>query len=414
MRILIYGLNFSPELTGIGKYTGEMAAWLSEHGHDVQVVAAPPYYPEWRIGENHSGCWYRSEQLEGVRVIRCPIWVPSKPSGSKRILHLLSFALSSFPALLWALKLKPEVVIVVAPALFCAPFGWLAARIVGAKSWLHIQDFEIEAAFDMGLLKGCLIKKWVLAAERRLLTGFDRVSTISERMLDRLATKTKGKCNLALFVNWVDINHITPLQGVNPFREELGIGSDKLILLYSGNMGQKQGLEMVVEAARELTDQPQFQFIMCGDGVARNRLRAMAEGLDNILWIDLQPVERLNELLNLADIHLLPQSADVADLVMPSKLTGMLASAGPVIATSAPGTQVAKVVAHAGYIVPPGDIKAFVNAIRMLGANKSLRYRLGDAGRALIKNEWNKEKVLKVFEDEIHRLVASQRLKKAI
>jgi colanic acid biosynthesis glycosyl transferase WcaI len=139
---LIYGINYSPELTGIGKYTGEMAAWLSEQGHDVQVVTAPPYYPEWRIGEGYSGRWFRSERLAGVRVLRCPLWVPPQPGGLKRLAHLLSFALSSIPAVLWSLRRRPEVIIVVAPAFFCAPAAWLAASLYGAKCWLHIQDFE--------------------------------------------------------------------------------------------------------------------------------------------------------------------------------------------------------------------------------------------------------------------------------
>lgn len=405
MKILIYGINFTPELTGIGKYTGEMAVWLSARGHQVQVATAPPYYPEWRIGENYSGRWYRSELLQGVQVLRCPLWVPAQPGGLKRIVHLLSFVLFSLPVVLWSLRLRPEVIIVVAPALFCAPVAWLAARLVGAKCWLHIQDFEIDAAFDLGLLKGQRIKQWVLAAERWLLLRFDRVSTISDRMMDRLSAKTNGKCNRVLFPNWVDLDHIRPLQGANPFREQLGIGPDTLILLYSGNMGQKQGLEMLLEAAGLLADQHRYRFIMCGDGVARNRLQSMAEGLDNIRWLPLQPIERLNELLNLADIHLLPQSSDVADLVMPSKLTGMLASGKPVIATAASGTQVAQVVAHAGCVVPPGDITALVQAIEKLGEDEPLRYRLGSAGRTWIENEWGKEKVLKAFEDELQRLV---------
>jgi len=404
LSCLIYGINYSPELTGIGKYTGEMAAWLSERGHDVQVVTAPPYYPEWHIGNGYSGRWFRSERMAGVRVLRCPLWVPPQPGGFKRLVHLLSFALSSIPAVLWSLRRKPDVIIVIAPAFFCAPAAWLTARLSGAKCWLHLQDFEVEAAFDLGLLKGQLIKKWVLAAERWLLLRFDRISSISERMVERLVAKTDGRSPVVLFPNWVDLNVITPLQGVNPLREQLGIGLDKLILLYSGNMGQKQGLEMVVEAARLLAGQPRYLFVMCGDGVARKRLQTMAEGLDNILWLPLQPIERLNELLNLADIHLLPQSADVADLVMPSKLTGMLASARPVIATAAPVTQVAKVAAEAGCVVLPGDITAFVNVIKKLGADEALRYRLGRAGRAWIEKEWDKERVLTAFEAELKQL----------
>ena len=172
LSCLIYGINYYPELTGIGKYTGEMGAWLSERGHDVQVVTAPPYYPEWRIGEGYSGRWFRSERLAGGRVLRCPLWVPPQPGGLKRLVHLLSFALSSIPALLWSLRRRPDVIIVVAPAIFCAPAAWLAARLSGAKCWLHIQDFEVEAAFDLGLLKGAANQKVGIGSRALVIASF--------------------------------------------------------------------------------------------------------------------------------------------------------------------------------------------------------------------------------------------------
>lgn len=405
MKILLYSLNYAPELTGIGKYSGELGGWLAERSHDVRVICGLPYYPEWRIDESYSTHGYTHEYLNGVRVTRCPLWVPERPGGLKRILHLLSFALTSLPALFLSLRHHPDVIIIVAPALFCAPSAWLAARCSGAKCWLHIQDFEVDAAFDLGLLKGSLIRRGVTASERWLLQRFDRLSTISERMRERLLSKTAGNKSPVLFPNWVDLQHIFPLQGKNPLRQEFGIASDKLVLLYSGNMGQKQGLEMVVEAAKRLTEQPRYQFVMCGDGVAHERLQTMAAGLKNILWLPLQPTEQLNALLNLADIHLLPQSADVADLVMPSKLTGMLASGRPVIATAAPGTQVATAVAQAGCVVPPGDVSSLVDTILRLADDPDLRRQLGETGRQWITQTSEKESILLAFEHELQQLI---------
>jgi colanic acid biosynthesis glycosyl transferase WcaI len=121
MKILLYGINFAPELTGIGKYTGEMAAWLVAQGHDVRVVTAPPYYPAWAVSPGYSGRTYRTEDWHGAKVLRCPLWVPSQPGGLKRLLHLASFALSSLPVMLGQVFWRPQVVWVVEPALFCAP-----------------------------------------------------------------------------------------------------------------------------------------------------------------------------------------------------------------------------------------------------------------------------------------------------
>jgi len=152
LRILIHGINYFPELTGIGKYTGEMAEWLVSRGHEVRVVTAPPYYPEWRIADGYSAWRYRREARAGVTIWRCPLWVPKKQSGKNRLLHLASFALSSLPVMLSQVFWRPDVVLVVEPPLFCMPTAWLVARLSGAKAWLHIQDFEVDAAFELGLL----------------------------------------------------------------------------------------------------------------------------------------------------------------------------------------------------------------------------------------------------------------------
>ena len=108
-RILLVTINYWPELTGIGKYTGEMAEWLSERGFEVKVITAPPYYPAWKVSDGYSSVFYRKEKINGVSVIRCPLWVPGKLSGLKRILHLASFSLTSFPVMIWtALWWRPN------------------------------------------------------------------------------------------------------------------------------------------------------------------------------------------------------------------------------------------------------------------------------------------------------------------
>ena len=409
MRILIHGINFAPELTGTGKYTGEMAEWLTVRGHEVCVVTAPPYYPEWRIGAGYSAWKYRRDSYSGGSVVyRCPLWVPSRASGLKRLLHLFSFAVSSFPVMLRQVFWQPDLVWVVEPALFCAPGTWLAARLCGAKTWLHVQDFEVDAAFDLGLLKGRWLRRMVLTVERWLLRRFDRVSTISHRMLARLDTKGVPEERQMLFPNWVDTEQIFPMpeRGGGSLRQDLGLPDDAVVALYSGNMGQKQGLEIVIEAARTLVSESRIRFVMCGQGAGFAQLRAMAEDLSNIVWLPLQPLERLNELLNMADIHLLPQRADAADLVMPSKLTGILASGRPVVATAAEGTEVWSVVAGRGINTPPGDAEAFAEAVRALAGNADERMRLGRQGRKYAEENLSTDAVLLRFERELLLIAA--------
>ncbi|HYF49935.1 MAG TPA: glycosyltransferase, partial [Planctomycetota bacterium] len=179
MRILIYALNFSPELSGAGKYTGELARALQRRGCDIRVVTTPPYYPAWRVGEGYSSWRYTRENDSGMEIIRCPLWVPRRPSGVLRMLHLLSFAASSFPAVLReSVSWSPDVVITIAPTIFGAPAALLAARAGGAAAFLHVQDFEIEAAFKLRLVKQGWLQRVALWMEESVLRGFDRVTTI--------------------------------------------------------------------------------------------------------------------------------------------------------------------------------------------------------------------------------------------
>jgi colanic acid biosynthesis glycosyl transferase WcaI len=389
MRILIVGINFSPELTGIGKYTGEMAQWLAAQGHQVRVVTAPPYYPEWCIGDGYSAWHYHCEVIDGVKVWRCPLWVPARPSGLKRLIHLASFALSSFPVMLMQLFWKPSVVIAIEPPLMCAPAALLVSRLAGARAWLHVQDFEVDAAFELGILKSNWLRKAVQHVERCLMRSFDRVSTISDRMKAKLVEKGVEQEKSVLFPNWADLGIIFPLEQASLLREELGFPADKIIALYSGNIGEKQGLEI--------------QFVLSGEGAAKARLFEAYGQLPNVAWLPLQPVERLNDLLNMADVHLLPQRADVADLVMPSKLSGMLASGRPVLATAHAGTQVAQLVAFCGKVVEPGDVQGFVGGLLELVQSPRLRAELGAAARQAAQ-AWDKTVVLHRFEEQLNVL----------
>jgi colanic acid biosynthesis glycosyl transferase WcaI len=191
MRILVQSINYAPELTGIGKYTSEMCGWLAARGHEVRVITAPPYYPEWCIRKGYRGWSYRREVIDGVRVERCPIWVPANPSGAKRLLHLVSFALFSLPLMLRSIPWRPQVVIVIEPPLFCAPGAWLTARLSGGKAWLHVQDLEVDAAFSLGILPP-LFKTFVTYFERAVVRRFDAISTISVAMRERLILKVNG------------------------------------------------------------------------------------------------------------------------------------------------------------------------------------------------------------------------------
>jgi len=401
---LLYTANFAPETTGIGKYSGEMAAWLVAQGHEVRVVAAPPFYPNWKLADGYDKPRYRREQWNGVDVWRAPLWIPRKPNGITRILHLLSFAISSFPVMLRQIFWKPNIVMTVAPAMVCAPTGWLVARLCGGKAWLHIQDFELDVAFQMKLLKGKWLEQSMLKAERWLLSWFDVVSTISNRMLDKLRTKGVVDGRMRFFPNWVDVAHVYPLEEPSQYRKELGIDSNVKVLLFSGTLGAKQGIMVIPEAARKLAHRKDIIFVICGDGMMKSQLIAASEGLNNVRFLPLQPFEKLGQLLGLADVHLLPQSPEAADLVLPSKLSGMLASGRPVIATCQLGTEIEHVVSKCGLVVPPEDSDALVAAIEKLFNDDNARIVFGHHARHYAKEIFDKNSVLERLVNQLHFL----------
>lgn len=457
MRILIYGLNFAPELVGVGKFTGEMAEWLAEHGHQVRVVTAPPFNPTGRVFPGFSSWRFnRSDRkfnprvtcperqikrparrypapsvldslwsvqqvdCSGARVseaddlqlappgqltiLRCPLWVPGSSSASKRVMHLASFALTSLWVMLFQIVWKPEVVLVVEPTFLCVPIAQLVARVSGARSWLHVQDFEIDAAFELGFLKSNTLRSVVSALEARCMHSFDRVSTISEKMGLRLLGRDVAEEHYVLFPNWVDTEAIFPSQISSPLRKELGIPKDATVCLYSGTMAHKQGLDILASAVQKCEDESDLYFVFCGDGPAKPLLTKLAEGRRNLRFLPLQPIERLNELFNLADIHLLPQRANAADLVMPSKLTGMLASGRPVVVSSSSDTELSRVVHGNGIVVPPDDAASFAWAIKHLASRPELREQLGRNARACAIANFDKNMVLGRFVHELEGL----------
>jgi colanic acid biosynthesis glycosyl transferase WcaI len=405
LRILICGINYAPELIGVGKFTGELAEWLVTHGHEVSVVTAPPYYPAWQVEGAYSPWRYKRERRAGVTLWRCPVWVPARPTGLRRLLHLASFAISSFPVMLLRIASRPDVVIAIEPPLFCAPAAWLVGRLARAKCWLHIQDFEIDAGFELGLLRRPWIRRTVMALERWLMRRFDTVSTISEAMLNRLADKGVDAPKRELFPNWVDTRRIYPLEHTSPLRREYGIPGQATVVLYSGNMGQKQGLELVVNAARITAGQDDIVYVLCGGGSAYRRLRSSAEGLPNVRWLPLQSAGRLNLLLNLADIHVLPQRAEIADLVMPSKLSGMMASGRPVVACTQRGTQLARLIEGCGVCVPPGDASALAVALCSLARDRERCEKLGWRARARAREYFSKISIMDGFERQLSLLM---------
>jgi len=372
------------------------------------VICGKPYYPQWSGYEAYRGGGWRRTREQGVHITRCPHYVPAQPSGVKRIIHLASFAASALrpvAALVARPRARrPQLVLCVAPAIMSLVPAWIAARLSGAKLWVHVQDFEMEAAFATGLVDSASrTARLARLIEGRLLGLADIASSISPQMCAKLVEKGFRPDQVIEIRNWSDAScSFTPPQA-SPYRAQWAVG-DRHVALYSGNIANKQGIEVLVEAARLLQHRRDILFVICGQGPNRAPLEALAAGLDNIQFHDLQPSERMGELLSLASVHLLPQIPGAADLVLPSKLTNMLASGRAVVATAEPGTGLYDEVDGCGTVTTPGKADEIAAALSTLIDDPQARESYGRAGAARAVERWSMARIIDRLEGFAQKL----------
>jgi colanic acid biosynthesis glycosyl transferase WcaI len=353
---------------------------------------------------------YRSEKWNDVNVIRCPVYVPKKVTGVHRLIHLLSFAFFSLPVILFQKTKHPDIVFAVAPAIILAPTVALRGKQNRYRNWLHIQDFEIDAALNLGLItRSRFIERMANSWESRVFQRFGTLSTISHAMVNRLIEKGVSAENIKYFPNWVNTDLIFPLTGRNRYRDEFQFTSSDVVVLYSGSIGQKQGIETLINAARIISAHQNIHLVICGEGPRIAQLQNSVVGFSNIHFLPLQPSESLNELLNMADMHVLPQKAAAADLVMPSKLLGMLASGRPVIAACNEGSELYEIVKNVGLVTAPEDPAKLAEKIIDLSEDEELRKILGAKGRDYVVKHFSFEKILNVMNENLNHL-SSQNL----
>lgn len=412
MKLLLNSLNYAPELTGIGKYNGEMCQALTERDVEVIAVVAPPYYPEWKIATGYRKFWFNTEFVNKVKLIRCPLYVPSKVTTIKRLIHLTSFAFSSAIALFSRLFKKPDVVVLVQPTLLCAPAVLLFCKLTGVKSVMHIQDYEIDALFGLGMIDEGRVATIAKKVEKWLLRRFDAVSTISYSMIENAKDKGVDESKLIHFPNWSDTDFVTPDTDGSQLRELWDFSPDDKIVLYAGNIGNKQGLEIVLEAAKSFEDQPEVKFVLVGAGAYVETLKSMYEKmvLTNVWFRPLQPWELVPQMLALADIHLVIQKKGAADAVLPSKLTNILSVGGHAIVTAEPHTELGRIAEQHPNIyhcIEPENSNELVNKLNeCLALDTSATNQVA---REFALQFLNKDKIIDQFVDDLSALTTLNR-----
>lgn len=412
MRIHIIGINYWPEATGIAVFSTGRAEHLAASGHEVTMCAAVPYYPWWRVQDGYRGLRFRRERRNGVTILRCPLYVPSAVTSAKRVLHEASFIATAFLRSLFSRR--PDVLVVVSPPLGLAVVGALLGRLWRVPMVFHVADLQPDTALDLGMMRPGRVARLLYAVERLAYRRAAIVSTLTEAMRTRIVAKGIAPEKVVLFEDWADppLFDLTADDAARAIRQELGVG-DALLVVHAGNMGVKQGLDVVLDAAERARTDPGIVYVLVGDGAVRPQLEARARRLDlpNVKIVPLLPRDRFLALVAAADVALITQQRVVADVVFPSKVLTLLAAGKPVIASVTDGSAVAKAIgaAGAGLVIEPENGERLAHAVRALQSDAARRSTMSAAGRAYARAHWERSNALSFLTRTLEGLIVAAR-----
>lgn len=360
---------------------------LADRGHELTIITSLPWYRHHRVEDGWGGRPWRSQRTGWGRVVRLHPFPTDKSNIPARAVAFGGFTgLAAIFAVLS--QPRPDVVLVMSPPLPLGIAGWLTALLRRIPFVFNIQDVFPDVAVEVGAITNRHVIRAAGLVERFLYRRSDAVTVLSEDLRDNVAGKlgTNRPERVRVIPNFVDTERIRPLDRSNSYRADYDLG-DRTVVLYAGNVGYSQSLELVIEAARRLSDRSDVVFVINGGGSALEDLKAQAEGLGNVRFVDMQPRERLPEVLAAGDVHVIPLKRGLARSSVPSKLYSILAAGRPVLASVDSGTEVATTVerAGAGRCVPPDDADAFCGALVSMLSNRPELERMGESGRHFVE-----------------------------
>lgn len=375
--LLMFGINYAPEQTGIAPYTTELAEHLATRGWQVTVVTGMPHYPQWRVAEGYRRSWRRQEVLGGVEVMRIRHHVPAAQSAPGRALYEVTFLARALGV---RHRTRPTCVLGVVPSLSGGLAAAAAAHRWRAPLGLLFQDLVGPAAAQSGMPGGGMAAKPARALESWVATRADGIAIVAESFRDYLDELGVQPSRIRSLPNWAHVSG--PIGRSADVRRSLGWRDDEQVVLHAGNMGFKQDLGNVVEAARLAASAGAgTRFVLMGDGNERRALERLGRDLPGLDFLDSRPEDEFMEVLAAADVLLLNERASVIDMSLPSKITSYFLAGRPVLAAVPPGGSTARELARSGgaYLVPAGDPSALLDGLRTLAADRSLR-------RGLVQN----------------------------
>lgn len=403
MNLLVIGMNYAPEPTGIAPYTTELCEFLSLRGHRVTVATTFPHYPEWKTHRAYAGRWMLTEMRSGVTVKRKAVFLPGRAATWQRILYDTSLGLG---ALLSGLRGgKFDLVLGIAPPVQAGVTARLLSGLMRVPYVLWIQDLALEAAMSVGMMHDSTALRAARRLEKWTYARASKLIVISRGFVENLRSKGVLESAISYLPGWVDTHFMGATPNGNGFRRAHALRDDAFVVLHSGNMGAKQHLQNVLSAAAQLRPQSEIAFVLVGDGSQKKDLMAQAqrEHLDNVHFLPLVPRVELPHLMASADLLLLNQHPDVIEAVIPSKLLTYMAAARPVLVAAHPDSEASRQVraAKCGVWVAANQPKALANAVVGLARDERMRNLLGQRGRAFVTRNFARDTLLHAHEREL-------------
>jgi len=397
MDILLLSQYFPPESGSAAAKISEMAHYLTGCGHQVSVVSQIPCYPAGVVYPGYEGAWFRREWQDGVRLTRT--WSYASPERSKfnpRLLNYASFMVTALGGILAGPR--PEIMVVYSPPLFLGLTASLAGKIWRCPFVFWLNDLWPRAALSLGFMREGSLYRLASAVERLIYHQAARIFVYSRRMMEEVVADGGSRKNIEFHPLWIDteIFHPDP-EGAAQVRRQYG-WENKFVILYGGNIGLAQGLEVLVETARMLRDYPDFHFVMVGSGVEKENLEARARdyGLANLEFIGQQPKDQVLAYFSAADLlfsHLKAAPHRVG--TVPEKILAYMSCGRPVLMAAQEGAATDLIQEYGcGLAVPPDNPDALAQAVLSLANQRQALGEMGARGRQAAELHFAGPKVL--------------------
>jgi colanic acid biosynthesis glycosyl transferase WcaI len=387
-QILFVSRYFWPEVIGSAPFSADIAEWLTRHGRSTIVVSGLPHYPDQEIFLAYRGGRCRREVVGGTTVERLSVGAPRSNAAASRILNEVEFLLRGLAAIAMGRVDRQSMVLALCPSILSVALG-VAARRPGGVCVAIVHDIQSGLAEKLGMVGGSGMARLMRACERMILNRTDLVIVLSAEMKDQLR-RIGVSAPIEVVPLWVDTDLIKPTEPVS---------RSAVRVLYSGNLGRKQGLGQVVAMAERLAaSRPDIEIILRGNGSQGAEIAAEIARLQlgNIRLTELQPQDALTAALAVGDIHLVPQNPETAAFAVPSKVFNIMAVGRPFVATALPGSVLWQLQRDSGAFlcVPPDEPLAFADAVVRLADDAHLRQELGRRGREFVELNYAKPRIL--------------------